>query len=351
MRTKAPEFFRPAALDLEQVLQMKRRIPFIAALIAVLGIMVYIGSSWRGRTLRLPRIEMTSALTGSATSMVKPDEAEPIDGHTEARRPRPTGLLPWGNGSHPARVRREPERQGPKESGTAVPFWCFRTFYPGLPWMMSSHERNTGNSARSDSEFIWNGERSLRLNFVPVGDPLKDPPLVLNAQRNVLWQAIRAAPFHGKRIVFRPVLRAMPGGRITAFLRSWDGSTGSPLLAPDRYAMAATPTAMWAGAWGSTPLLIDVPPESKIIYYGIVQSGERPVWIDHVEISVDIMPGTLGIPANMSRHLEMSRYLENLPALPIDPNWVWDEPKNLDFETVYPDENAGTPDDTPPLPC
>jgi hypothetical protein len=46
--------------------------------------------------------------------------------------------------------------------------------------------------------------------------------------------------------------------------------------------------------------------------------------------------------------LQMKR---RIPALPVDPNWVWDEPKNLDFETVYPDGNAGTPDDTPPLPC
>ena len=325
---------------------MNRRTPLIAAtaLTVLLGVLVYFGSSWGGWNLHPPRIEMVPAVTRTAAGTARPDDAE-VTADSGSARPGATGFQPWGN-PNAAGPPREPEsRSMPQQAGESIPYWCFRTYYPGLPWMMSSHERNTGNAARSDLEYIWNGERSLRMHFEAVGDPLIDPPQVLNAQRNVLWQAIQAAPFRGKRFVFRPHLRAMPGGNISAFLRSWDGSTGTPQLAPDRTDPAKTPTVTWSAAWGNPRLLLDVPADAGIIYYGIVQSGTRPVWIDHVDITVDTFPGTL------TTDPQMGRYLENLPALPIDANWVWDEPKNLDFENVYRKDDAGTQGRVPPLPC
>jgi hypothetical protein len=189
------------------------------------------------------------------------------------------------------------------------------------------------------------------MHYEPVGDALDQPQQVLNAQRNVLWQAIRAAPYRGKRIVFRPYLRAMPGGSITAFLRSWDGSTWTPQIAPDRLQPAKAPIATWGAAWGNPRLLLDVPLDAEIIYYGIVQARARSVWIDHVEVSTDDIPGPLGAAPSISRYLATGMFLENLPALPIDPNFVWDKPQNLDFEIVYPDEDAELPADTLPLTC
>jgi hypothetical protein len=320
---------------------VKRRTPFIAAAIALLRVLAYLGSSWGGWDAGFPQITVTSTANRSAASTIQPDKAE-VPG--EGARARATGFVPWGN-PDAARPPKEPRKESTEDAEESVPHWCFRTFYPGLPWMMSSHERNTGNAARSDLEYIWNGERSLRMHYVSVGDPLVDPPQVLNAQRNVLWQAIQAEPFRGKRFVFRPNLRAMPGGNATAFLRSWDGATGTPQLAADRIDPAKTPTVTWGAAWGSPRLVLDVSADAKVIYYGIVQSGSRPVWIDHVDITAETSTGTLDtLPY-------MGRYLEALPALPIDANWVWDEPKNLDFEHVTRKDDAGTPGRMPPLPC
>lgn len=75
---------------------------------------------------------------------------------------------------------------------------------------MNSDERNTGNAARSDTQVVWNGLRSVRMDAVQV-DPRKMPAYQRGAQRNVLWQAIHADAFVGKRVVFRPYLRATPG--------------------------------------------------------------------------------------------------------------------------------------------
>lgn len=329
---------------------MKRRTGFFAAtaLIALLAVLTSLVSNWGGWNISVPKIEMTPTASRTSASIVKPDQAQVIG---DSRRPEPAGLQPWGNADAPDKAPREPKRERPKESVAGVPYWCFRTFYPGLPWMMSTHERNTGNAARSDSAFMWNGERSLQLHFEPVGDEMEQRLQVRHAQRNVLWQAIRAAPYRGKRIVFRPYLRAMPGGSVTAFLRSWDGSTGTPQLAPDRFEPAKAPIAMWGAAWGNPRLVLYVPLDAEIIYYGIVQSGARSVWIDHVEVSTDDISGPLGAAPSIRPYELSGRYLENLPALPINPNFVWDKPQNLDFEIVYPEEDAELPEDTLPLPC
>jgi hypothetical protein len=210
--------------------------------------------------------------------------------------------------------------------------------------MMNTDERNTGNAAHSDTQFIWNGERSVRLDIQPLVAPPNAPLRTRGVTRNVFWQAIRADAFRGKRITYRAALRAMPGGVATAFLRVWDGSNGAPLLAMDPANRARTPTIRWSAAWGRAELFLDIPVDAKFIYYGIVQSGNRPVWIDHVEINSDPVPGVLGTQGNIGESLE------NLPPLPIDPNWVWESPRNLDFETVYPEEGEEV-ENTPPLPC
>lgn len=200
--------------------------------------------------------------------------------------------------------------------------------------MMSTHEFNTGNAARSDKENIWNGERSLRLHFEPI-ELLGTGARAAFSQRNVLWQAIRAEPHRGKRIVFRPYLTAERGGRITAFLRTWNGTGSGPLLGTRGLPGATTPTVTWGAAWGNPRLMLEVPADAEIIYYGIAQASARAVWIDHVEVSTD----TLSAPPSRTTPYA-SEFVDDLPPLPINPNWVWDEPKNLDFEIVYPVEDA-----------
>jgi hypothetical protein len=254
---------------------------------------------------------------------------------------------PW-NSARPARITRsaDAERKRPQTQLPGPPYWCFRTFYPGMPWIMSSDPRNTGNAARSEPEVVWHGMRSLRMDVEPIGAGPK-PYRMSSAQRNVVWQAIRAAPFRGKRIVFRPYLRSSAGASISAFLRAWNGATGAPEISPDRNDPAKTPTIVWGGSWGTPYLALEVPMDAEIIYYGIVQSGSLPVWIDQVELDTGPVPGTPGA----SSYSNISRYIEGLPPLPIEPNWVWKEPQNLDFEIVYPEENDDPPEDTPPLPC
>jgi hypothetical protein len=309
---------------------MKHRRLVIAATAAILlvGALTYVGRNWGGWSLPVSRIEM-APVARQATAQVEVDTVSPAAG-----RPAATGFVPMGP-PRGARKPREQPRQTPRAVADGVPYWCFRTFLPGLPWMMSTHESNNGNAARSDTESIWNGERSLRLHFEPI-DVLGPGARAEYFQRNVLWQAIRAEPYRGKRIVFRPYLRAEPGGSITAFLRSWNGGGIGPLLVTAGLPVAAMPTAAWGAAWGNPRLVLEVPADAEIIYYGIAQAREHPVWIDHVEVSLD----TLSAPPSRAA-ISSSNFVKDLPPLPINPNWVWDEPKNLDFEIVYPaDDDA-----------
>lgn len=325
---------------------MKRRNGILAvavALVALLCTLIHVGINRGVWNIHVPKIE------GATTRSAKPAAVAPPAPVVASNIPdgRLSGTADQRPASRATRVIAppKPQERSPKDPEAAPPFWCFRTFNPGLPWMMNTDERNTGNAAHSDSEYVWNGERSLRMDIMQIGEDMKGSRSP-RTQRNVLWQAIRAAPFRGKRIAFRPTLRSTPGGFITAFLRSWDGKTDAPGISPDLSDTAKTPTTDWRGAWGSPRLLLDVPMDAEIIYYGIVQSGAVPVWIDHVELERDTWPGVLGTSPN-----RMDRSFAGLPPLPIDPNWVWDKPRNLDFEIVYPDENAEPLEDTPPLPC
>jgi hypothetical protein len=326
---------------------MKRRPAIVAAaaMIALLGVLAGLAVDWGGWSFQLPRIEASPAKRERPVSAVTPAAASTQDALTDRRPPATAGLRSFGDAKKDA----NPPSTAPQKRRAAPqgqpPYWCFRTFFPGLPWMMSTDERNAGNAAHSDSEYIWNGTLGLRMDYVQIGDAAKQPRSVLSAQRNVLWQAIRAEPFRGKRVAFSPALRAMPGGHISAFLRSWNGSTGAPQLAADRSNPASTPTVMWSAAWGKPRLLLDVPADATILYYGIVQSGARTVWIDHVEITTD------SLPAALSPYRDMGYYLEGLPPLPIDPNWTWNKPQNLDFEIIDPDENGEPLPDTPPPSC
>lgn len=106
---------------------------------------------------------------------------------------------------------------------------------------------------------------------------------------------------------------------------------------------------IWSSAWGNPRLLLDVPLDAKYIYYGFVQSGSLSVWIDHVEFSTD-PAASIQDSANLSRYFDMARDLEKMPPLPIDPNWVWSKPENLDFEIVHPEPDEVV-ENTPPPPC
>jgi hypothetical protein len=317
------------------------------ALTVLAGVLVLTGINLGGWSIHLPRIEGAMAKRAQPAAITTPAAPAVTSGLADRIVTRIAASRPASNATTPVSTIPTAKQKSPKDFEAGVPYWCFRTYYPGMPWMMNSDERNTGNAARSELEYIWNGERSLRLDFVPLEEGSRLSNAKLRAQRNVLWQAIRAAPYRGKRIVFRPTLRAMPGATLSAFLRSWDGATGAPQLTYDRSDPAKTPTVIWSTVWGNPRLLLYVPMDAEIIFYGIVQSSTRPVWIDHVELEADPVPGLQGELPYMG---ELGRYLDGLPPIPIDPNWVWKKPENLDFELVYPGENEIV-EDSPPLPC
>ncbi|MEO8316386.1 MAG: hypothetical protein ABI645_16510, partial [Pseudomonadota bacterium] len=140
-----------------------------AALILLLGMLVFRGLDWGDWSFQLPVIE------GNVARREKPVLIEtaraPMASNITDRKLSPMGeRRPISSAATPDSAPSMKKQRSPKDPEAGPPYWCFRTYVRGIGWMMNTDERNTVNAARSDSDYVWNGERSLRMDIEPIGD-------------------------------------------------------------------------------------------------------------------------------------------------------------------------------------
>lgn len=134
-----------------------------------------------------------------------------------------------------------------------------------------------------------------------------------------LMQVIDARPHVGERLRFSVFIRTA-GVKIGA--AAWmriDGHDGQ-ILAFDN--MSDRGWFREDQSWSRADIVLDVPPESKVISFGVLLKGDGMVWIDTASLEP------------VFRHIATTGTPVTLPRLPVASDELPPSPVNLGFETT-----------------
>ena len=143
---------------------------------------------------------------------------------------------------------------------------------------------------------------------------------VAGSNFGTLVQWIDARPFHGKRLKFSAYLMTADVTTGAALWMRIDGDDGQ-VLAFDN--MSHRSSIRGDQAWSRHEVILDVPPNSMRIAYGVLLKGTGELWIDSVSIKT------------VFRHEAVTGLPVALPPLPIAPDELPAAPVNLDFESDF----------------
>jgi hypothetical protein len=179
-------------------------------------------------------------------------------------------------------------------------------------WGRSGNDSRLGVLA-SDSSVVWNGSASASL-IVPHSG-LSERSL------STIEQVVRADTFRGKRIQFSAYLRTRNLRPVGAGLWLRAEDENRTLVAfqnmNDRRIVGNTD-------WSDYEIVIDVPTNADIVFYGAYMVGHGSLWIDDVRITSVDKKIELTAPA----HPGGQTYIT------YDQSKVLPEPENLDFEDI-----------------
>jgi hypothetical protein len=193
--------------------------------------------------------------------------------------------------------------------------WCFRA-HGSFVWQEMNAGLPPQHSVSTDTNVVWQGSASARVDAANDSISLEGV--------GVMWQAVAAAPFRGKRVEVSAYARP----RITRvghfFVRTqanfplelWLSDQGTP------GARGINQYIPRDAEWDRYRVVHDVPADAEVMYYGFALFGGGHVWIDDVRISI----------VDEAQALSHYGSVKGTPNIAIDPTWVLPAPLNLDFE-------------------
>jgi hypothetical protein len=226
---------------------------------------------------------------------------------------------------------------GPDDAG--VPRgWCFRA-RSGFTWQESHAGPGPQHQFASDSRVVWQGSASARIGAAEESLPTDVV--------GVMWQAIVATPLRGKRVELSAFARSAisrPGrpwvGHL--FVRTQGKAPLELMLSDQNAPSGARGLNQYVPRnpeWDRYRVVLEVPSDAEVMYYGFALYGGGYVWIDDVRIST----------ADASAVLTKYGSVGGNPNIAIDPAWVLPAPFNLGFELTNDDSAGGG--EAPPAAC
>ncbi len=198
--------------------------------------------------------------------------------------------------------------------------WCFRA-QSGFTWLDAHAGPGPQHEFASDTSVVWQGSASARIG---AADESLPPDVV-----GVMWQAIVATPLRGKRVEVSAYVRSrisLPGrpwvGHL--FVRT-QGKAPLELLLSDQNAPGEQGLNRYVPRnveWDRYGVVLDVPSDAEVMYYGFALYGGGYAWIDDVRISL----------AETSSEVTHYGSVGGNRNIAIDPSWVLPAPLNLGFE-------------------
>ena len=132
-----------------------------------------------------------------------------------------------------------------------------------------------------------------------------------------LMQSVDARPHVGKRMQFLALIRISGVATGAALWMRIDDNDGK-VVAFDNMSNRG----LYRGnmSWSPASIILDVPPNSKRISFGVLLKGEGMVWIDDATLE------------SVFKHMPTTGSPVSLPNLTVAPDDLSLEPENLDFE-------------------
>ncbi len=136
---------------------------------------------------------------------------------------------------------------------------------------------------------------------------------------SILWQAVDAKPFHGKRVSISASFHGsgLRGTGVVLYARTFSGPSVD-VYRPERNDMGVP---LPNETWSRPTMRIDVPSGSDVLLYGVGIAG---AWVDDVQISV------VGEADGSMTNVPIADRIA--PPMPVRPAFVLPRPRNLDFE-------------------
>jgi hypothetical protein len=244
-------------------------------------------------------------VTPATSSISKSPPIAPVDTHHDASE------------ASPVLANRPSSAAGSAGSAdAAVPLgWCFRA-QSGFTWQDTQVGPGPQHGFASDASVVWQGSASAR-----IGAANEALPAVVVG---VMWQAVVATPFQGKRIEVSAYVRPRFTGVGHLFVRT-QAKVPLELLLSDQNAPGAQGINQYVprtADWDRYRVVLDVPSDAEVMYYGFALYGGGDVWLDDVRVSI----------ADTTSGLTHYGSVGGNRKIAIDPSWVLPAPVNLGFE-------------------